>query len=139
MTAMTVASELYEVARFGSARELMAYLGLVPSEHSSGSSERRGKITKAGNRHVRRVLVEAAWHYRHRPGVGLSLAKRRSGQPAEVIAVADRAQQRLFRRYWRLMHRGKPSPKAVVAVARELVGFIWAALLLACESAPAMP
>jgi transposase len=129
VTAMTVVSELYDIARFGSPRELMGFLGLVPSEQSSGSTERRGSITKAGNSHVRRVLVEAAWHYRHRPGVGQALAKRRRGQPAEVIAIADRAQHRLFRRYWTLMGRGKPSPKAVVAVARELVGFVWAALV----------
>ncbi len=109
----------------------MAYLGLVPSEHSSGQSTHRGPITKSGNRHVRRILVQAAWHYRHRPAVGAILRRRRRGQPAAIIGLADRAQQRLNRRYNRLLlaHR-KPSQKAVVAVARELVGFLWAALYL---------
>jgi len=106
----------------------MAYLGLVPSEHSSGSRQRRGSITKAGNGHVRRILIEAAWHYRHRPAVGLKLRQRRHGQPPRVIGIADRAQQRLCRRYRRLTERGKPPNKVVVAVARELVGFLWAVL-----------
>ena len=127
MTAMTIVSELYGFPRFTSPRGLMAFLGLVPSEHTSGYDPKRGGITKTGNGHVRRVLVEAAWHYRHRPGVG-SLRKRRQGQPAEIIALADKAQQRLCRRYRRMTDSGKPSPKAVTAVARELTGFIWAAL-----------
>ena len=105
----------------------MAYLGLVPSEHSSGDGRRQGAITKTGNQHVRRLLVETAWHYRHRGKSGVSLRKRRQGQPARVIALADRAQERLYRRYHHLLKRGKPTPKAVVAVARELVGFLWAA------------
>ena len=109
-------------------RELMAYLGLVPSEYSSGQSRHRGSITKAGNRHARRVLVETAWHYRHRAKSGESLRRRREGQPARVIALADRAQERLCRRYRHLVERGKPTPKVVVAIARELVGFLWGAL-----------
>jgi transposase len=128
VTAMTIVSELHGFQRFGSPRELMAYLGLTPSEHSSGDKTRRGAITKAGNAHVRRVLVEAAWHCRHVPAVGAMLAKRRKGQPARVIALADKAQQRLHRRYWRLVTGGKHHNKAVVAVARELVGFLWATL-----------
>ncbi len=103
----------------------MAYLGLVPSEHSSGGTRRRGSITKTGNSHARRLLVEAAWHYRHRPGVS-ALRKRREGQPAEIIAIADKAQRRLHRRYRRMTEANKPAPKAVVAGARELVGFLWA-------------
>lgn len=131
VNAMTIATELYDMPRFRSPRQLMAYLGLVPSEHSSGGSRRQGGITKSGNRHVRRALVNAAWNYRHRPGVGRLLRQRRQGQPARIIALADRAQHRLSRRYLHLvLHRGKPSQKAVVAVARELVGFLWAALVL---------
>ena len=131
INAMTIVAELYDVVRFGSARQLMAYLGLVPSEHSSGGSRRQGGITKAGNRHVRRALVNAAWHYRHRPGVGAALRNRRQGQPAPIVALADRAQQRLHRRFMHLLlRRSKPPQKAVVAVARELVGFLWAALVL---------
>ena len=90
--------------------------------------EKRGALTKAGNSRVRRLLIEAAWHYRHRPAVGYRLKKRRKGQPASVIAIADRAQQRLHQRYRRLLERGKPNNKAVTAVGRELVGFVWAAL-----------
>lgn len=127
-TAITVVAELHDPRRFHSPRDLMAYLGLVPSEHSSGNRQRRGGITKAGNGHVRRVLVEAAWHYRHRPTVGVKMKQRRHGQPSRVIAIADRAQQRLCRRYRRLTERGKPTNKVVVAVARELVGFLWTAL-----------
>jgi len=128
VTAMTIVTELHGFERFGTARELMAYLGLVPSEHSSGGKQRRGAITKAGNSHLRRVLIEAAWHYRHRPGESAQLRKRREGQPAWAIAIADRAQQRLHKRYWRLLGRGKAHNKTVTAVARELVGFIWATL-----------
>jgi transposase len=128
ITAMTIVAELHEPQRFQSPRDLMAYLGLVPSEHSSGERRRRGTITKAGNGHIRRVLVEAAWHYRHRPGVGIKLRQRRRGQPARVIAIADRAQQRLCRRFRRLTERGKPPNKVVVAIARELAGFLWAVM-----------
>ncbi len=119
--------QLHDVMRFESPRGLMSYLGVVPSEYSSGEKERRGEITKAGNKHVRRLLIEAAWHYRLRPGVA-TLAKRRQGQPTRVIAIADRAMHRLHRRFTRMVERGKPRPKVVVAVARELSGFVWAAL-----------
>lgn len=128
VTAMTIVSELHGFSRFDSPRRLMAYLGLVPSEHSSGASERRGSITKAGNSHVRRVLVESAWHYRHRPAVGVALRKRREGQPGWIIALADRAQRRLNRKMTRMVNAGKPRNKAVIAVARELAGFVWAAM-----------
>ncbi len=130
VTAMTLVSELHDFGRFESPRALMAYLGLVPSENSTGEKHRRGAITKAGNRHVRRVLVEASWHYRHRPAVGRRLRKRREGQPGWVIAVADRAQLRLHKRFWKLALHGKSTNKAVIAVARELAGFIWAVLSL---------
>jgi transposase len=128
VTAMTVVSELHDFRRFRSARALMSYLGLTPSESSSGDRQRRGGITKAGNGHARRILIEAAWHYRHRPAVSDRLRKRRQGQPEWVIAQADRAQQRLHRRYLRLLLRGKPHNKVVTALARELVGFLWATL-----------
>jgi len=127
-TALGIVTELHDWRRFPSPRPLMAYLGVVPSERSSGERERRGAITRAGNRRVRRLLVEAAWHYRHRPAISRELARRREGQPASVIAVADRAQQRLHARYQRMLARGKPHNKVVMAMARELVGFLWAAL-----------
>jgi transposase len=127
LTAMTLVAELHDFMRFESARGLMAYLGLVPSEHSSGGKEHRGEITKAGNRHVRRLMIEAAWHYRHRPGAR-SLQARRKGQPAHAIALADKAMSRLHRRFARMVEKGKPRPKVAVAIARELTGFIWAAM-----------
>jgi transposase len=128
LTAMLILAELHDFRRFPSPRALMAYLGLVPSEDSSGDRHRRGRITKTGNTLVRRVLIEASWHDQHRPGVGPGLLKRRKGQPARVIAIADKAQQRLCRRFRRLTAKDKPAAKVVVAVARELAGFIWAAL-----------
>jgi len=129
-TAMTIVAELHGILRFETPRQLMAYLGLVPSEHSSAGTRRQGSITKTGNSHVRRVLVEAAWHYRHRPNVGpglktRGLQSRRRGQPGWVISIADKAQQRLHRRYWRIVERGKNPNIATVAVARELVGYLW--------------
>jgi len=127
-SAMILLAEIGDFQRFQRPRELMAYLGLVPSEHSSGDRERRGGLTKAGNTHARRVLVEAAWHYRHRPGLGRSLTARSHGQPAPCLTHAWRAQQRLHRRYRHLVGHGKRPPVAVAAVARELVGFIWAAM-----------
>lgn len=129
LTALTIVAELHGFERFTSARELMAFVGLTPSEHSSGARRRRGGITKTGNRHVRRLLIEAAWHSRHRPGVGVVLARRRKNQPRWVIAIADHAQVRLHRRMMRLvLDRGKHANTAVAAVARELTGFIWAIL-----------
>jgi len=107
---------------------MMGFIGIVPSEWSSGDSQRRGALTKTGNAHVRRVLVEAAWHYRHKPSIGPTLRRRREGQPGWAIAIADRAHSRLHKRFWALLARGKPQNKVVVAVARELVGFLWAVL-----------
>lgn len=131
ITAVSILAELHGFERFAKPRQLMAYLGLVPSESSSGASVHRGAITKTGNRHLRRLLTEAAHHCRHRPGVGAALRRRRAGQPAAVIALADRAQQRLHRRYSRLLlSRGLPVQKIVVACARELTGFVWALLYL---------
>jgi transposase len=133
VTAITVVAELHDFRRFLTARALMAYLGMVPSEHSSGQHQHRGAITKAGNIHVRRLLIEAAWHYRHRPHIGVGIRQRRTGQPEGIIAIADRAQDRLCHRFRTLTARGKIPNKAVVAVARELVGFIWAALYPATQ------
>ncbi len=128
VTAMTVLAEIHDFTRFESPRQLMSYLGLTPSEHSS-VEPKRGGITKAGNARVRRLLVEASWHYRHRPAVGVKLKKRREGQSPRAIAIADKAQRRLHKRYHRLtLSARKPPAKAVVAVARELVGFIWAVM-----------
>jgi transposase len=128
LSAMLILAELHDVRRFAAARALMAFLGLVPSEASSGEKQRRGRITRTGNTIVRRVLIEAAWHYRHRPGVGQALTRRRQGQPARVIAIADKAQQRLCRRFRKLAAEHKPPPKIATAIARELAGFLWAAL-----------
>lgn len=127
LTAMTLVCEIHEPRRFLKARALMAFVGLVPSEYSSADKRRQGSITKAGNAHVRRVLVEAVHNYRHRPAVGPALSKRREGKPAWAIALADRAQSRLHRRYQALLHRGKPYGTVMVALARELTGFVWAA------------
>jgi transposase len=128
LSAMILLAEIVDFQRFRHPRELMAYLGLVPSEYSSGPAERRGAITKAGNSHARRALVEAAWHYRHRPTVSDALRHRTAAQPPHIVGQAWRAQQRLHRRYRHLIGHGKRPPIAVVAVARELVGFIWAAM-----------
>ena len=128
LTALAWVAELHDWRRFASPRALMAYLGMVPSESSSGGKEQRGAITKAGNVRLRRLLVESAWHYRHRPAVSYRLRARRAGQPARVIAIADRAQHRLHARYTRLQARGKAHNKIVVAVGRELAGFLWAAM-----------
>jgi transposase len=127
VTAMTLVSELVDFSRFTTAHELMSFAGLVPSEYSSGGKEFRGRITKTGNAHVRRVLVEAAWHYRHPPtGTGIALRKRREGQPPPVLEIARRAELRLCRKYRKMTSKGKNSRLTVVSVARELAGFVWA-------------
>jgi transposase len=128
ITALTIAAELGDPRRFPSARGLMAYVGLIPSEHSSGTKHARGGITKTGNAHIRRVLVEAAWHYRHHPFIGKQLRRRHAGAPPAALIPAWRAQQRLYRRYHRLAARGKPKQHVVTAIARELTGFVWATL-----------
>jgi Transposase and inactivated derivatives len=128
LSAMVLLTELYDFHRFHTPRDLMAFLGLVPSEFTTADRHRRFAITKAGNGHARRILVEAAWHYRHRPRCSARLAARSAGQPAALQALAWKAQRRLHRRYCHLVSRGKRSPVAAVAVARELVGFLWAAM-----------
>lgn len=137
LTAMTVVVELHGFERFSSPRQLMSYLGLTPSERSSGDTQHKGGITKTGNRRVRRVLTEASWHQRRRPVTSQALRQRRAGQPAWVIQLADQAMHRLHRRYWHLVQKGKLPTKAVIAVAREFVGFLWAALYLRERSSAA--
>src|SRR5581483_9304593 len=122
-----LATEIGDWRRFGHPRKLMAYLGLVPKEHSSGDRERRGSLTKAGNTHCRHVLVQAAWAYRDQPKVGIALTRRQHGQDSRVIAHAWKAQHRLHTFYQRLGFRTRPKI-AVVAVARELVGFLWSVM-----------
>lgn len=133
LTALTIAAELGDARRFPRAASTMAFVGLVPSEHSSGAKRMQGAITKTGNAHVRRVLVEAAWHYRHRPFVSDALRRRQQGAPAAIVAQAWTAQHRLHRRYARFAARGKPKQHIVTAVARELTGFVWAALTHASD------
>ena len=123
--AMVLRSELGDLRRFGSPRQLMAYVGLVPSEHSSGDRENRGSITKAGNSHCRHVLVQAAWSYRYPPRVGARLRERQEGLPPEGVAHSWKAQHRLHKLFRRIEER-RGSRIAVVAVARELAGLVWA-------------
>jgi transposase len=134
ITAVGLVAELGDLRRFRQPRELMAYLGLVPSEHSSGPSVRRGGITKAGNPHVRRLLAEAAWAYQGLPRIGRQHLYRQEALPKVVCDIAWAAQLRLTARFRRLVARGKAKPKVATAVARELTGFIWA---IACEVTPA--
>ncbi len=127
VTSMTIVAEVWDMRRYGTAPQFMGSTGLVSSEYSTGDHERRGKITKAGNAHLRRVLVEAAWHYRHRASAGKTIKKRRQGQPQAVVSIAEPADQRLNRKFRRMVDRYNKKPViAAGAVARELAGFIWA-------------
>lgn len=126
ITATTVVTEVGNFSRFARPNLLMGYGGMVPSEHSSGQSKRRGGITKTGNAHLRRVLLEAAWAYQHRPSLSGDLKRRQQGVSERIREISWKAQQRLHSRYWRLTNKGKLPSKAMTAVARELVGFIWA-------------
>lgn len=125
LSALALLAEVGDFRRFESPRQLMAYVGLVPREYSSGGKEKRGGITKTGNGQVRRLLVEAAWAYRHRPAFGERLRAAMAGQPPAVVEYARKAQVRLHRRYTLLVSKGKPSQLAVTAVARELCAFTW--------------
>lgn len=136
VTAATIVVELGDLTRFERAPQLMSYAGLVPSEHSSGKATRRGAITKAGNHHLRRVIVEAGWAYRHKPWIGQPLRKRLADQPEAIRTISWKAQQRLHRRYVTMIARGKPTQQAVTAVARELLGFVWAVGRAVDESLP---
>jgi transposase len=126
VTAVTIAAEVGTLSRFAKPRQLMGYSGAVPGEDSSGERTRRGGITKAGNAHLRRVVVEAAWAYRHRSAVGPMLRKRQVSVSPEVKEIAWKAQHRLHARYRALTARGKCTQHAVTAIGRELLGFIWA-------------
>jgi transposase len=127
ISAVTIASELGNISsRFQRARNLMGYSGAFPGEDSSGNRIRRGGITKAGNAHLRRIVVESAWCYRHWPRVGARLRKRQEGVPAEIIEIAWKAQNRLHKRYMKLSMAGKDQRKVMTAIGRELLGFIWA-------------
>jgi len=126
IVAVTVVAELGDLRRFDKPSQLMAYLGLVPSEHSSGQSIKRGAITKTGNSHVRKALVEAAWAYRMQARVSRLLLKRQQGVPDRVCQIAWKAQLRLCARFRRLTARGKTKQKVVTAIARELSAFLWA-------------
>jgi transposase len=126
LSALGLAVEIGDFHRFKGAEKFMGFVGLVPSEHSSGERRAQGSITKVGNTHVRRLLIEAAWHSRLQPKVGYELARRQRGADPAVIERSWRAQQRLHRRWRRMAARGKPHQKIVVACARELAGFVWA-------------
>ena len=126
LTAITIITEIFDFARFSAPGQLMSYLGLTCSEDSSGQKQRKGSITKAGNKRVRRLLVETSWHYRHPCKLSKTLKRRRKDQPQWIINIADNAGQRLRKRYWYLLNHGKPPCIATVAIARELTGFIWA-------------
>ena len=126
ISAVTIVAELGNITRFDTARQLMGYSGAVPSEDSSGQRTRRGSITKTGNAHLRRIVVEAAWSYRLRPGIGPALRKRQEGVSEPLKEIAWKAQVRLTKRYARLAAAGKDQRKIVTAVGRELLGFIWA-------------
>jgi len=126
IVAVTTVAELGDLGRFGNPSELMGYLGLVPSEHSSGGRRRQGSITKTGNGHARRALIEAAWSYRFPPKVSRALLKRQEGLSRRICDISWEAQLRLCSRYRAMVGRGKLSQVAVTAVARELAGFMWA-------------
>jgi len=126
VTAVTLVAEVGDFRRFAKATDFMGYVGLVPSEHTSGNHRRQGSITKTGNAHVRHVLVESAWHYRRPPRMGKALRERSMGISPQVCAIAWKAQKRLHNRLGRLIKRGKNPAEAATAVARELAGFVWA-------------
>jgi transposase len=125
-TAVTLATEFGSFVRFERAPQAMGYTGLVASEYTSGTKKRQGAITKTGNSHLRRALVEAAWHYRHRPRINQRQKKLQRELPPRIAEIAWTAQERLHRRFWALTNKSKPSPKVITALARELVGFVWA-------------
>ena len=126
IVAVTVLAEIGDLTRFESPDQLMAYLGLVPSEHSSGDKIKRGGITKTGNSHARKVLIEAAWAYRMKPRVSRVLLKRQQGLSDQIRQISWKAQLRLCTRFRRMAARGKPKPIVVTAIARELIAFLWA-------------
>lgn len=125
LSALTLLVEVGDFQRFAGAPAFMGFTGLTATERSSGPSRRQGGITKTGNAHLRRVLVEAAWHAGRRPTFGPTFRRRVAGQPPDVVQYVMAAQERLHRRYWRMIQRNKPTQVATVAIARELAGFVW--------------
>jgi transposase len=125
LSAMTVLSELGDLRRFPTAPQLMAAIGVVPAENSTGDKTNRLSITKTGNAHVRRIAIEAAWNYRRRATPGRVIRARRKDQPKEIVDIAEKCEKRLNSKFFRLTSRHKKSTVAAVAVARELLGFIW--------------
>jgi len=130
LTAMIIISEIIDFSRFSNPKELMAYLGIVPSEYSSGGSVKKGSITKCGNKRVRRALVEAAHHYRHKPIITVKMKKDVESTKEELRIAPVKALHRLHKKYYHLIFKGKPTQVAVTAVARELSGFIWYNMVL---------
>lgn len=126
VSAVTIAAEVGDLRRFPTPRHFMSYVGLVPSEDSTGKRRRQGAITRCGNRFLRRILVEAAWHYRHAPAMSQELRRRNQGVAEGVRQIAWKAQKRLHQRMYRLIYAGKSTQKAATGVARELAGFVWA-------------
>jgi transposase len=126
LTAMTIIAEALDLRRFTDAPAFMAAIGVVPSEESSGEVERRGRITRTGNSHIRRVMIESAWTYQHSSVSGKTIRNRRKGLPAEVLEIARQCDKRLHQKFRRMSNRGKNRQKIAVAVSRELAGFVWA-------------
>jgi transposase len=126
LTGLVLAAEVAGWRRFGSARAFMGFTGLVPAEYSSGERTRRGAITKAGSEPVRTALIEAAWAYRHKPAIGLTLRRRQHDASPQTLARSWQAQRRLYARYKTMTARSKPAAVAITAMARELAGFVWA-------------
>ena len=126
LVALGTIAELGDLRRFDHPRKLMAYLGLVPTENSSGGKTRRGSLTKCGNSRARRLLVEGAHTYKHKANISVELQLRQEGLPKEIVDIAWQAQQRLCRRYQRLLQKGKHRNFVVVAIAREMIAYIWA-------------
>jgi transposase len=125
VSAVGLVSEVGDLSRFEHPRQLMAWFGVTPSEHSSGDKRRQGSITKTGNSYARKLLVESAWSYRHPARVSIDIQRRHEGIPKQIIDRAWDAQLRLCRRYRKLVARGKSPHVAIIALARELAGFIW--------------
>jgi transposase len=138
LTATTLVAEAGDLRRFDHPRQLMAFLGLVPSERSTGETKRQGGITKAGNASARKALVEAAWTYRHSAGLGKAHQERQQGLPQQVRDIAWKAQTRLCARYRRLTAKGKRNTVVVTAIAREIAAFLWA-IARQIEPAPLQP
>jgi transposase len=126
VSAVTIAAEVGDLRRFATPGQFMAYVGLVPSEASTGTRRRQGPITRCGNGFLRKILVEAAWHYRHAPAMSKELRRRNQGVAEGVRRIAWKTQKRLHKRMYALIYAGKSTQKAATAVARELAGFVWA-------------